>query len=784
MSDQRPPVDADGPQELRPAERSFLNPYGFVPIPDRAGLPEPLRDGPPAGHDRYDAARWSGTIAVRITTRTPMLIPDHGRRAADGDGPDAPLPVRVDHAGRPVLAGSAVKGALRSAFEAVTNSRFGVFTGHDQQLAIRATADTSALQLCPAVVDEVGDGTVRLQVIRKLQPTSHEGERVHPAAWLPRRLACHRPGGCQGRTRHDEGPNPPRCSERRGLEVDAWIYLARHHRRNFLFWRVAAYAEVREQVDGDRAVRARAWAERARDRAEQTRSRDSQHIAGQPLVRVRGVVHWTGSTFPAGGRGKHDERLFVTDLLDDDGSVELEDSFVKVDESLVAGWAAVVDSYDHAHDTEAHREELYGGYVWDVKRWRTLHLWDTLYVEFDEGDNPRGLYPAMIGRKPFPGAPVTSLPVSHRPATDRTLLSPADRVFGWVRQGREDDSRVAHRGHLRVLPPEGDDAPGADSVYRLQRPLTLVTLNAPKPSQFLFYLGDRNGGPLGNPRRHPAEGFPAAEDVRRLRGRKTYLTHAEVLDDAEGAQAYWTPPAEATDPPQRPRVGGRPRYREYAAPAGAKPDVSTVVSSWVKPGSTFRLTLQVDNLSRVELAALLWLLSLPDGACLKLGLGKPLGFGAVRVEVDWADTRLFTGDRLLDRCRTLSLSPAADDTDTPRRLATLYDGMLTQRMPEVRDGFLNTAYGFVGVPVHYPRYAATGPDQEAQSAPRGTTYDWWVANDKIGNQRDSRRGRRLSLGSAADPDSLPLPYDPTTEPPANRRTGGYGYRGGPGNRRR
>lgn len=775
MSDQRPPVDADGPKELRPAERSFLNPYGFVPIPDRDGLPEPLRDGPPAGHDRYDATRWSGTIALRVTTRTPMLIPDHGRRAADGDGPDAPLPVRVDHAGRPVLAGSAVKGALRSAYEAVTNSRFGVFTGHDQQLAIRATADRSALQLRPAVVDEVGDGTVHLQVIRAVRPDSHSDEPVHPAAWLPRRLACHRPGGCRGRSNHNEGPHPPRCSEQRGREVDAWIYLARHRRRNFLFWRVAGYVETGRQVSRDRA-------EQNRARAEQNRSRDAQHVADHPLVRVRGVVHWTGSTFPAGGRGKHDERLFVTDLLDDGSPVELDYSLIKVDESLVTGWSAVIDSYQRAHDTERDLKGNYGGYVWDAKRWRTLQVWDTVYVEFDEHGSPSGLYPAMIGRKPFPGAPLTSLPVSHRPATDRTLLSPADRVFGWVRQGRDDG--VAHRGHLRVLPPDGDDAPGADSVHRLPRPLTLVTLNSPKPSQFLFYLGDRAGAPLRNPRRHPAQGFPDAEDVRRLRGRKTYLTHAEVLDDVPGASAYWTPPAEAADLPQQPQVGGRPRYREYAAPAGAKPDVSTVVSHWVKPGATFRLTLQVDNLSRMELAALLWLLSLPDGACLKLGLGKPLGFGAVRVEVDWADTRLFTGDRLLDRYRTLALSPTADGAEVPGRLAAAYDGMLRQRMPEVRDGFLNTAYGFVGVPVHYPRYAADGPDQAAQTGPRATTYDWWVANDKIGNQRDSRRGRRLSLGTPADPDSLPLPYDPTTDQPANRRTGGYGHRPGPGNRRR
>ncbi|MEU7616633.1 RAMP superfamily CRISPR-associated protein [Micromonospora rifamycinica] len=752
MSDQQLPIGATGPRKLTAAERSFLNPYGFVPIPDRDELPEPLRDGPPAGHDRYDTMRWSGTIAIEITTRTPMLIPDHGRRAADGA--DAPLPVRVDHAGRPVLAGSAVKGALRSAYEAITNSRFGVFAGHDQQLAIRATADTSALQLRPAVVDEIGDGIVRLQVIRSLQPTGRESDEVHPAAWLPRRLACHRPGGCRGRSRHFDGPNPPRCSEERGREVDAWIYLARHQRRDFLFWRVAAYAEPGKLVPLVRA-------EEIRDRA----PRPGPHIEDHPLVRVRGVVHWTGSTFPAGGKNKHDERLVVTEVLDDDGAADLDDEYIDVGEPLLEGWAAVIDSYDRAHDTEANLKRLYGGYVWDVERWKRLRVWDTLYIEFDGNGAPTGLYPALIGRKPFPGAPVTSLPASHRPATERTLLSPADRVFGWVRQGRDDDG-VAHRGHLRVLPPHCGDALRTDAIQKLDRPLTLVTLNSPKPSQFLFYLGDHDGGPLRNARRHPSQGFPDAEDTRRLRGRKTYLTHAEVLDGAQDADTYWMPPAEEESDPLRPlRIGGRRRYREYIAPAGTSKDVATRVSSWVKPGVTFRLTLQVDNLSRMELAALLWLLSLPHGACLKLGLGKPLGFGAVQVEVDWAGSRLFTRDRLLDRYRTLSLAPAPDDASAPRQLAVAYDSMLRQRMPDVRDGFLNAAYGFVGLPVHYPRFGPIdgGGNQEAGIAPRATTYDWWVANDKIGNRHDGSRGRRLPLGELSAPDSLPLPYDPTTK---------------------
>ncbi|MGH3910463.1 MAG: hypothetical protein ACRDRM_06490, partial [Pseudonocardiaceae bacterium] len=133
-------------------EQGFLNPYNFVSIPDREALPKELRDGKPAGHDRYDPEGWTGSIPITLTTLTPLLLPDHAQAAADGNGGAAPppLPVRVDQAGRPMLSMSAVKGMLRSCYEAITNSRFGVFTGHDTQLAIRGSADTT--QLKPAVV--------------------------------------------------------------------------------------------------------------------------------------------------------------------------------------------------------------------------------------------------------------------------------------------------------------------------------------------------------------------------------------------------------------------------------------------------------------------------------------------------------------------------------------------------------------------------------------------------------------------------------------------------------
>ena len=51
------------------------------------------------------------------------------------------------------------------------------------------------------------------------------------------------------------------------------------------------------------------------------------------------------------------------------------------------------------------------------------------------------------------------------------------------------------------------------------------------------------------------------------------------------------------------------------------------------PGSRFSGCIRFERLSEVELGALLFVLALPEGCAHKIGLGKPLGFGSVRMQV-------------------------------------------------------------------------------------------------------------------------------------------------------
>lgn len=51
----------------------------------------------------------------------------------------------------------------------------------------------------------------------------------------------------------------------------------------------------------------------------------------------------------------------------------------------------------------------------------------------------------------------------------------------------------------------------------------------------------------------------------------------------------------------------------------------------VKSGVQFRGRIRFENLTDLELGAILHALQLPDGCCHRIGMGKPLGLGSIRI---------------------------------------------------------------------------------------------------------------------------------------------------------
>ncbi|HEU5023634.1 MAG TPA: TIGR03986 family CRISPR-associated RAMP protein [Spirillospora sp.] len=126
----------------RERREPFLNPYTFVPAFSREEMTGAFADAEPPGADRLHEENWTGTIGVRLTVRTPLLLLDTARayHAQEAEEGHLTYPVLLRN-GRPHLPATALKGMLRAAYEAITNSRFGVFAGHDEPLGWRRVAD-------------------------------------------------------------------------------------------------------------------------------------------------------------------------------------------------------------------------------------------------------------------------------------------------------------------------------------------------------------------------------------------------------------------------------------------------------------------------------------------------------------------------------------------------------------------------------------------------------------------------------------------------------------------
>ncbi len=293
-------------------------------------------------------------------------------------------------------------------------------------------------------------------------------------------------------------------------------------------------------------------------------------------------------------------------------------------------------------------------------------------------------------------APQDMVPEKLRPATDFGELSPADRVFGWVRQ-RGKKRPDAWRGQLRIRTirceglKTGNEPVDADGevVKPFAPPLPLAILSAPKVAQARFYVGTADGKPLGNEELpglgvYKAAGIskdayfekvsPPASPLRQLRGRKVYPHHSFSLT----RKNYWDGDSALKDAqcmPPKPKVKDKTvwicwqsPHREYVRRKGwikegsrnnqqvKNHDKNTdsqnrSITEWIVPGTVFTAEIDVMNLNKAELGALLWLLDLPhfanQGANTarncdyfhRIGAGKPLGFGSVKITLASLDLK-------------------------------------------------------------------------------------------------------------------------------------------------
>ena len=710
-------------------QRHFHNPYNFIPAPPRNRSDPDLGDHRPVSQASFDPARCSGRIGVRMVAETPLLVPDTENAQESANGHKT-FPLRLGADGKPSIPASSIRGMFRSAYEAITNSRFGKFSDElRSRLAFRMDA-CEGLRLVPARVES---GQIRLMTGTSSVSEDGRLERGDPqyAAWLGRYWN----GQLDNRaTRYPGGDLPAH-----GDAVECWLKRFQHHRwdrrqnrhvRDFQFWKVRSIVRQGEALG---AAPEPSNTPQCRD------GRSWHEPLGQQPMRVHGWVCVTNANI----NRKHDERVFFSTAGPTaPGPFPLTDAHR-------AMWRELIQNYQSVHQDDLRRrgrnEQRYDAYLGrepGQTAW-SRHVYTAADRDLDDGavcyvrlndhqSDVDAIFPVMIARELYPVSPLDLLPASLRPATSLGELSPADRVFGWVRAERERQGAGAVRGLLRVGPVTCTSTV-EDSVETFPRPgVPLAILSAPKPQQGRFYVAE---DPSGQAQR---DGLSKADAGyargKGLRGRKVYSHQLSLL------QEHWQDPME-----DRTQTGtGSPaHHQEYRRPQRdgeeQRDDQNRSVLGWVKPDAEFRVDLHVHNLSQVELGALLWLLSLPDDHFHRFGGGKPLGFGSVRLEVEELDVR--TGDGLHDRYSGWVTDRGGTD---PRETSIeAFETAVVRAYPSHGSAgvenvlfiraFLAACRGHRdGLPTHYPR--ATEDGQPAPPSPEGESFKWFVANERNGAQ--------------------------------------------------
>ncbi|MEG3858213.1 TIGR03986 family type III CRISPR-associated RAMP protein [Microcoleus sp. herbarium12] len=188
----------------------------------------------------------------------------------------------------------------------------------------------------------------------------------------------------------------------------------------------------------------------------------------------------------------------------------------------------------------------------------------------------------------------------------------AEAIFGFVRRDKQPEGREQSRAG-RVFISDGILKPHQEEKVQQslnQEPKTIL-LSSPKPTTFQHYL----------------------VQSQETGANKSQLKH------------YASPPPNDTEPGKT-VIRGHKLYWHKPAHIEVPSDTSDTQTSLIKPideDINFSFTIYFENLSKVELGALLWVLDRADRPeyCLSVGMGKPLGMGAVKVKID----ELWLGDR-------------------------------------------------------------------------------------------------------------------------------------------
>jgi CRISPR-associated protein (TIGR03986 family) len=698
---------------------NFLNPYNFVRYlePERP-QGHVLGDCPPPPHDRY--VGLTGRIMCKIEAKTPLFISDsHAVQGGKKEHRHYRFFKVKDAQGRlvPALPATSLRGMVRSVFEAATNACFAVFDGGRLEFRHGELPEG----LVPARVVEIDAQGAKLELLDCSVGLGQVREnRLH---------------------KRRSGKDIPLM---KAASVSAYENQVLDTETNepFSLSRSLVPSDVE---DGDR-VAALIDLEPVNNGVYQyfrikkmVPAGSHKTLSSDPETeKVFGYAHITGPNIEK----KHLERLFFR--WDDESAASPEWGSVPKKARRTVSDKTVQEYNQHLKQYWERNQRFVErlnkkGQPWPVtaddlphpsyfiQKDNKLRKGDLVYyIPSSEMGMPL-LRPVLISRLPYRRSRADLLPDHWHRCKNYDSLCPACRVFGWVheeasRLGKRE--RVAYAGRVRFS--QGELEGQADTLDG-DAGITLAILSTPKPTTTQFYLlkGEEPDGHV-----------TYSDKEARLRGRKVYRHHGQAPSQHAGGQY------------------------EYERVDGTKDDQNRTVHGVLKAGATFKFSVDFENLAPVELGALLWSLELEEGMHHRLGYGKPLGFGSVRVTVytlEVLDPQRRFGTLHDDGWQTdLEKTRAEWQTDLEKtraewvkrfkeQMAAVYERWPSfDALPNIQDLKALTREPDSEV-IHYPRL-------EAEPSPEGENFRWFVENKKRGSPHaldlapQDKRGLPLNPG--------------------------------------
>jgi CRISPR-associated protein (TIGR03986 family) len=705
----------------------FHLPYHFIPWSDQNRKHDVTRSKFEAGqpphvtHDRYVEGTYNGRLVCRLTTQTPIVV---GGELKEGK-PATVQNYRLN--GKEAIPASSLRGVISSLAEAASNSAMRVFKS-DRVYSYRksmnaAEAKLSAMGMILPHRTKKDTWVLWPLVIPTLKEDPADGK-----AKLPKRFWRYFPLpamkvylGDFDSIRRENNPHKNRPFRQyaamqlsyREWQPGYWLQNDpyQYRRGPFVLSQLPAFGGTQDALpdyDPQRHPMNQYWVKgvvRALgcwpENRQESMPPGKKHELFLPLP-LPTIQKWPGFEIPT-----HVVKTFHA-LCDERTEATRERYFENNKNPLLP------------FEPYGTREERYRE---DDPEKSKIRLKDGDIVYFDVG--PDGeiceISFSAIWRGLIPGTaknffPAELLPFNH----EKNSLTAADLLFGFVedrealkKENKSKDDRNFGMALASRVQFSAAQVQEAAQVRLLPQQLRKI-LDSPKPPSPSFYFRNK-GNATGAIRK-----FALNPDQHQAQGRKLYLHHS---------------------------------WRTGQAPWKGNPDTRLEQKAWIQPidaGQEFYFHVDVQNLSRNEFALLLFALSPGAGFQHKIGMGKAIGLGSVKIEplafceID-RQQRYSRGG--LSAPRYGKVTAAAERAELrvenwPQRYAQ--EGEAAQNadagLLQLRDEYaqsipanIRRALELIGNPANL-RFPVTTPYVEGQAAGgEDRTFEWNVANDNSQN---------------------------------------------------